>query len=45
MGVLEAEEREQNIENLFEKTMTENLLDLMKDIDIQVQEAQRVKTR
>ena len=36
------EEKEQEIENLFEKIMKENFLNFMKEIDIQVQEAQRV---
>ena len=34
-----AEEKEQEIENLFEKIMKENFLNLVKEIDIQVQEA------
>ena len=39
----EGEEEEQEIENLFEKTMKENLPNLAKEIDFQeVQEAQRV---
>ena len=38
----EGEEEEQEIENLFEKIMKENFLNLAKEIDIQVQEAQRV---
>ena len=42
MEVSEGEEREQEIENLFEK-MTENFPDLVKKIDIQVQEAQSPK--
>ena len=37
----EGEEEEQDIENLFEKIMKENLPNLAKEIDIQVQEAQR----
>ena len=41
MGVPEGEEREQGIENLCEKIMTENLTNLEKEIDIQVQEEQR----
>ena len=41
IGVPE-EEKEQEIENLFEKIMKENFLNFMKEIDIQVQEAQRV---
>ena len=40
------EEEEQEIENLFEKTMKENLSNLAKEIDFQeVQEAQRVPKR
>ena len=38
----EAEEEEQEIKNLFEKIMIENFPNLVKEIDIQVQEAQRV---
>ena len=33
------------MENLFEKIMKENFLNLVKEIDIQVQEAQRVPNR
>nr|KAF6314789.1 hypothetical protein mMyoMyo1_008583 [Myotis myotis] len=40
MGV--PEEREQDIENLFEEIMTENFPYLVKEIDLQVQEAQKV---
>ena len=36
-------EREQGIENLFEKIMMENFPNLMKEIDIQAQEAQSPK--
>ena len=43
-GVPEGEEEEQEIKNLFEKTMKENFSYLAKEIDIQVQEAQRVPT-
>ena len=39
------EEREQEIENLFEKIMTQNFLNLVKEIDIQVQETQRVPNK
>ena len=39
-GVLEGEEKEQEIEILFEKTMKENFPNMVKEIDIQVQEAQ-----
>ena len=38
----EGEEDEQGIQNLFEKIMKENFLNLVEEIDIQVQEAQRV---
>ena len=38
----EGEEEEQEIENLFEKIMKENFPNLVKEIDIQVQEAWRV---
>ena len=42
----EGEEKEQEIENLFEKKiMTENFPNLVKEIDIQVQEAQRVPNK
>ena len=37
--------REQEIENLFEKMMTENLPNLVREIDMQVQEAQRVPNK
>ena len=37
------EEEEQETENLFEKIMKENLPNLVKEIDIQVQEAQNPK--
>ena len=39
----EGEEEEQEIENVFEKIMKENFLNLANEIDIQVQEAQRPK--
>ena len=43
IGVPEGEEKEQEIENLFENIMKENFLSLAKEIDFQeVQEAQRV---
>ena len=39
----EGEEKQQEIENLFEQIMKENIPNLMKEIDFQaVQEAQRV---
>ena len=37
----EGEEEEQDIENLYEKIMKEKFLNLVKEIGIQVQEAQR----
>ena len=42
IGVPEGEEKEQEIGNLFEKRMKENFLNLMKEIDMQVQKAERV---
>ena len=41
----EGEEEEQEIKNLFEKIMKEKFLNLVKEIDIQVQEAQRVPNK
>ena len=43
MGVLEGEGREQEIETLFEKIMTENFPNLVKKIDIQ--KAQRLPNK
>ena len=45
MGVLQGDERDQKIGNLFEKIMTENFPNLVKEIGIQVQEAQRVSNK
>ena len=42
IGVPEGEEKEQEIGNLFEKIMKENFPNLAQEIDMQVQEAQRV---
>ena len=42
IGVPEGEEGEQKIENLFEQIMKENFPNLVKEIDMQVQEAQRI---
>ena len=43
IGVLEGEEEEQEIENLFENIMKEDFPNLAKEIDFQeIQEAQRV---
>ena len=39
--MLVGEEKEQEIGNLFEKIMEENFLNLVKEIEVQVQEAQR----
>ena len=41
----EGEEEEQELENLFETIMKENFLNLLKEINIQVQEAQRVPNK
>ena len=41
----EGEEEEQETENLFEKIMKRNFPNLAKEIDIQVQEAQRVPNK
>ena len=45
IGVPEGEEKEQEIGNLFEKMMKENSPNLVKEIDMQVQEAQRVPNK
>ena len=45
LGVLEGEEKEQEIRNLFEKIIKENFPNLVKEIDMQVQEAQRVPNK
>ena len=41
----EGEKEEEEIENLYEKIMKENFPNLVKEIDIQVQEAQRVPNK
>ena len=43
--VSEGDEEEQENKNLFEKIMKENFPNLVKEIDIQVQEAQRVPNK
>ena len=43
--MLQGEKEGQEIENLFEKIMKENFPNLVKEIDIQVQEAQRVPNK
>ena len=45
IGVPEGEEKEQGIENLFEKIIKENFPNLVKEIDMQIQEAQRVPNK
>ena len=45
IGVPEGEEKEQEIGNLFEKIMKENFPNLVKEIDMQVQEAQTVPNK
>ena len=44
IGVLEGEEKEQEIENLFERIMKEDFPNLEKEIDIAVQEAKESQT-
>ena len=41
----EGEEEEQDIKNLFERTMKENFPNLVKEIDIQIQEVQRLPNK
>ena len=43
--MLEREKKEQEIENLFDKIMKENFPNLMKEIDMQVQGAQRIPNK
>ena len=43
--MLEGEEEEQAIENLLEKIVKENFPNLVKEIDIPVEEAQRVPNK
>ena len=45
IGVPEEKVKEQEIENLFEKKIQENFPNLVKEIDIQVQEAQRIPNK
>ena len=44
-GVPEGEEKEQAIGNIFKKIVKENFPNLVKEIDMQVQEAQRVPNK
>ena len=45
IGVLEGEERDEEIEIIFEEMMTQNLPSLVKELKIQVQEVQRIKKK
>ena len=45
IGLPEGEEKEQELRNLFLKILKENFLNLVKEIDMQVQEAQRVPNK
>ena len=45
MGMPEGKEKEQEIGNLFEKIMKENFPNLVREIRMQVQEAQRVPNK
>ena len=45
IGVPEGEEKEQKIENVFENIMKESFPNLVKEIDIQVQEAQKIPNK
>ena len=45
IGMPEGEKEEQEIEKLFEKIMKENFPNLVKEIDIEVQEGQRVPNK
>ena len=45
MRVPAGEEKEQDVGNLFEKIMKDNFLNLVKEIDMQVQEARRVPNK
>ena len=45
IGIPEREGREQGIENLFEEIITKNFPNLVREIDMQVQEAQRAANK
>ena len=45
MRVPKGEETEQKSENLLKKVITENILNLVKEMDIQVKETQRVPNK
>jgi len=45
IGIPEGEEREKEIENVFEEIMAENFPNLKKETDTQVQEAQTLSNK
>ena len=45
IGITKREERQEGNENVFEEIMAENFPNLKKEIDIQIQEAQRVSNK
>ena len=45
VGILEGQESEQEIENLFEEIMAKNVCNMVKEENTQVQEAQRVPNK
>ena len=45
IGIPEGEEKDQEIENLFEKVMMENFPDLMREKVTQIQETKRVPSK
>ena len=45
IGLAEVEEEDEEIDNLLEKIMKENFPNLLKEIDIQVQEGQRIPNK
>ena len=45
IGILEGEEREKEVKNIFEYIIAENFFNLEEETDIQVQEVQRVSNR
>ena len=45
IGIQEEDEKEKEIENIFEEIMTENFPNLKKETDIQIQEEQRVPNK
>lgn len=45
IGIQEGEEKEKEIENVFEEIMAGKFLNLKKETNIQIQEAQRVPSK